>query len=73
MRGQRLKTEIKEYLYSVGRNWVSSGKPLDKVVEDFKNADIIAVSAGTVGIFLSVLHYSNFSFLLFNYFFLFRS
>ncbi|XP_034239630.1 FAM172 family protein homolog CG10038 [Thrips palmi] len=46
MRGQRLKTEVKEYLYSVGRNWVSSGLPLDKVVEDYKKSDIISVSAG---------------------------
>lgn len=46
MRGQRLKTEVKEYLYSASRNWVSSELPLDKLVEDFKKLDIIAVSAG---------------------------
>ncbi|KAJ1531847.1 hypothetical protein ONE63_000498 [Megalurothrips usitatus] len=37
---------VKEYLCKVGRNWVSSSEPLDELIDDIKNEDIIAVSAG---------------------------
>ncbi|KAK3919597.1 Cotranscriptional regulator FAM172A [Frankliniella fusca] len=46
MKFRHLRPEVQKYLYKVGRNWVSSAEPLDKILEDDPKSDITAVSAG---------------------------
>lgn len=45
-RSRNLDLDVRKYLRSVGRNWVSSSKLLDEVIEDDVQDEIISVSAG---------------------------